>query len=422
MKYWFLSLILILTLGAHAQFEKYFQDKSLRFDYYHTGNDTAEVYSFDEMIVEPYWGGSKTNLIDTMGYGKYYFKVFDEKTNQLIYSRGYCTLFGEWQTSDEARKTWRTISETVVFPFPKAAVRLEFYSRNRDGEFEKKFVYHVNPFDYFIHRDREMVYPSFDVMVNGNPANKVDIVILPEGYTEEQMGKFINDCNKFQNALFSFSPYKENMNKFNVRAVLAPSKESGADIPATMDWKNTILNSGFYTFNSERYLMTYDNKSVRSLAANVPYDQIYILVNTKKYGGGSIYNLYSVCVMNNGFSAKIMVHEFGHGFAGLGDEYYNASTGYNNFYNLKVEPWEPNLTTLVNFDKKWKDMVKKRTPIPTPYTEKYKNKVGVFEGGGYEAKGVYRPMEDCLMRTFDGDQFCPVCTKAIEDMIDFYTE
>jgi len=422
MRHWFLIFILFLSLGSYAQFNKYFKDKALRLDYYHTGNDKEEVYSYDEMIIEPYWGGSKTNLIDTLEYGKYYFKVYDEKSNELIYSRGYSTLFGEWQTSDEARETWRTVSESVVFPFPRDFTRVEFYSRNRDGEFEKKFEYRINPFDYFIKRDKSLVYPSFDVIVNGDPANKVDIVILPEGYTAEEMGKFIDDCTKFKEGLFSFAPFTENKDKFNIRAILAPSEESGADIPANITWKNTILNTSFYTFNSERYLMTYDNKSVRSLAANVPYDQIYILVNTRKYGGGAIYNHYNLSVMKNGFSAKIVVHEFGHGFAGLGDEYYNSETGYNEFYNLEVEPWEPNLTTLVDFDSKWKHMLKKRTPIPTPNKEKYYKKIGVFEGGGYEAKGVYRPMIDCMMKTFDGNIFCPVCSKAIQDMIDFYAE
>lgn len=422
MRHWLFSIILFLSIGSYAQFDKYFQDKTLRMDYYHTGNDKEEIYSFDELIIEPYWGGSKTNLIDTFEYGKYYFKIYHEKTNELIYSRGYSTLFGEWQTSDEAKETWRTVSETIVFPYPKDFVRVEFYSRNRNGEFEKKFEYRINPFDYFIKRDRRMVYSSFDVMVNGDPSRSVDIVILPEGYTVEEMGKFINDCNIFKEGLFSFSPYAENRKKFNIRAVLAPSEESGVDIPANMTWKNTVLNASFYTLNSERYLMTYDNKSVRSLAANAPYDQIYILVNTKKYGGGAIYNHYNLSVTKNGFSAKIIVHEFGHGFAGLGDEYYNSETGYNEFYNLEAEPWEPNLTTLVDFDSKWKYMLKKKTPIPTPNEEKYYKKVGVFEGGGYVSKGVYRPMIDCLMKTFDGTTFCPVCAGSIQKMIDFYSE
>lgn len=420
MRHFIISILILLSINGTAQFDNYFIDKALRIDYYHTGSDKEEVYSFDEMIIEPYWGGSKTNLIDTFEYGKYYFKVYDEKTNKLIYSRGYSTLFGEWQTSNEAMKTWRTLSETIVLPLPKNSVRVEFYSRNWDGELELKFEYHLNPLNYFIKQDRQLIYPAFDVMVNGDPDKKVDIVILPEGYSSDEMGKFIEDCNTFKNGLFSFSPFKENKKKFNIRAILAPSSESGADIPADTVWKNTLLNASFYTFNSERYLMTYDNKSVRSLAANAPYDQIYILVNTDKYGGGAIYNHYNLSVMKNGFSAKIIVHEFGHGFAGLGDEYYNSSTGYNEFYNLDIEPWEPNLTTLVDFDRKWESKLKKRIPIPTPNEEKYLKKIGVFEGGGYEAKGVYRPMFDCLMKTFDGDEFCPVCSESIQKMIDFY--
>jgi len=422
MRHCLFLLLSIISLSSFAQFEKYFEDKALRLDYYHTGNDKEEIYSFDEMTIEPFWGGSKTNLIDTFEFGKYYFKVYSEKNDELIYSRGYSTLFGEWQTSDEAKETWRTVSESIVFPLPKDSVRVAFYSRNRKGEFEKKFEYHLDPFSYFIKRDRTMVYPTFDVMVHGIPENKVDIIILPEGYTPEEMGKFIEDCHAFKEGLFAYSPYTENIKKFNIRAVLAPSAESGSDIPADQIWKRTILNSSFYTFDSERYLMTYDNKSVRALAANAPYDQIYILVNTSKYGGGAIYNHYNLSVVKNGLSAKIIVHEFGHGFAGLGDEYYESSTGYNEFYNLEAEPWEPNLTTLVDFESKWKHMLTKKTPIPTPNNEKYIDKIGVFEGGGYVAKGVYRPMVDCLMKTFDGEVFCPVCSASIQKMIDFYSE
>lgn len=422
MRDWLFIFLSFISLSGFAQFEKYFEDKALRLDYYHTGNDQEEIYSFDEMTIEPFWGGSKTNLIDTFEYGKYYFKVYSEKTEELIYSRGYSTLFGEWQTSDEAKETWRTVSESIVIPFPKDSVRVAFFSRNWEGEFEKKFEYHVDPFSYFIKRDRTLVYPTFDVMIHGDPEKKVDIIILPEGYQAEEMGKFIKDCKTFKEGLFAFSPFTENKEKFNIRAVLAPSAESGSDIPADTIWKRTILNSSFYTFDSERYLMTYDNKSVRALAANAPYDQIYILVNTDKYGGGAIYNHYNLSVTKNGLSAKIIVHEFGHGFAGLGDEYYESSTGYNEFYNLNAEPWESNLTTLVDFESKWKYKLKKKTPIPTPNDEKYSKKIGVFEGGGYVAKGVYRPMVDCLMKTFNGNDFCPVCAESIQGMIDFYTK
>ena len=415
-------LLVLLSLSAYAQFDRYFENKGLRLGYYHSGNDSSEFYSFDELIEEPYWGGSKVNLVDTFNYGNYYVKVFNLKNDSLLYSRGYSSLFREWQTTAEAKKTSRTFSESVLIPYPKEDVRIELYSRNWKGVFIKKFSYRIDTGDYFIKHDRRLVYPSFDVQISGDPANKVDIVLLPEGYTKQEMGKFIADCRKFVNDFFTFAPYTDNRDKFNFRAVLAPSKDSGTDIPARHIWKNTILNTSYYTFDSERYLMTMDYKSVCDLAVNAPYDQIYILVNSKKYGGGAIYNYYNVSVNSNRQSAKILIHEFGHGFAGLADEYYDNSTSYGTFYNLNIEPWEPNISTLKHFDKKWKHLVKKHTPIPTPATKKYINTVGAFEGGGYEPKGMYRPMQDCMMKTFNGNQFCPACREAIQKMIDFYTK
>jgi hypothetical protein len=362
------------------------------------------------------------NLIDTFNYGNYYVKIVNIENDSVLYSRGYSSLFGEWQTTDEAKETWRTLSESVTFPYPRYPVRIELYSRSWKGEFVKKFDYVVNPDNYFIKKDRRKIYPFYNVFISGDAAVKVDVVILPEGYSKEELGLFIEDCNKFVADFFAFAPYTNNQERFNIRAVLAPSDESGVDILADTVWKNTIMNLGYYTFDSERYLMTFDNKSVRDLAANVPYDQIYILVNSDKYGGGAIYNYYNVSVNSNEKSAKILIHEFGHGFAGLADEYYDNSTSYGDFYNLKVEPWEPNITTLIDFESKWKYLVKKKTPIPTPQTKKYKTVVGAFEGGGYEPKGMYRPMQDCLMKTFNGDDFCPACQESIQRMIDFYSE
>jgi hypothetical protein len=260
------------------------------------------------------------------------------------------------------------------------------------------------------------------VLINGTADKKVDIVILPEGYCEPELGQFISDCKKFAETLFTAEPYSKYNDRFNIRGVLAPSTDSGTDIPADTTWKRTLMNTSFYTFDSERYCMTYDNKSVRDLAANTPYDQIYILVNSAKYGGGAIFNDYSVSVNSNLHAAKIFVHEFGHGFAGLADEYYTDEVAYSDFYPLDVEPWEPNLTTLVNFKVKWMDMLEKDQSIPTPSEEKLFSKPGVFEGGGYTAKGVYRPAHDCLMNTFKGDEFCQVCKRAIERMILFYSE
>lgn len=422
-KKFLLLFTFICTWSAlSAQFDRFFHDRTLRIDYVHAGNHDSEFYYFDEMLEEPFLGGSKINLIDTLRYGEYFFEVVDLAMDSVIYSRGYGSLFSEWQTTAEAKLTTKAFTETVVFPFPKHDVRVDFYSRNNKGEFEKKFEYVVDVKSYFIRKERRLEYPSFDVHLSGEPAKMVDVLILPEGYTKDEMEVFVNDCREFAKHLFSFEPYSANSYKFNIRGVLAPSPEPGCDIPADNIWRKTLLNASFYTFDSERYCMTPDNKSVRDMAANAPYDQIYILVNHKKYGGGAIYNYYSMSVNSNSYAAKIFIHEFGHGFAGLGDEYYNSEVAYSDFYPLDVEPWEQNITTLVDFENKWKDMIDPGTPIPTPATEEYTNVTGVFEGGGYAAKGIYRPSIDCLMHTFTGTVFCAPCNKAIQQMIDFYAE
>ncbi|MEO8399043.1 MAG: M64 family metallopeptidase, partial [Ignavibacteriaceae bacterium] len=214
----------------------------------------------------------------------------------------------------------------------------------------------------------------------------------------------------------------ENKNKFNILGIEAPSEESGTDIPPKNIWKKTLFMTKFYTFDLDRYLMTIDNKDIRDAASNVPYDQIVLLVNTEMYGGGAIYNHYSVAVSDNNYSEYIFIHEFGHGFASLGDEYYDSDVAYKDFYSSDVEPLDPNLTTLVNFDSKWKDLVDPSTPIPTPVEDKYIDKVGAFEGGGYVEKGVYRPAYDCTMKSISINNFCPVCKRAIQQMIDFYSE
>ncbi|MCF8369271.1 MAG: IgA Peptidase M64 [Bacteroidales bacterium] len=422
MKKLILVTVLLITIKTFAGFNNYFQLKTLRIDYIHAGNSEQEFYYLDNVKTEPYWGGSLVNLIDTFNYGEYFFKVFDTEKDSLIYSRGYSTLFGEWQTTLEAKKTSRGFVESVVMPLPRRKAKIILYSRDKKGHFQERFSYDFDPANYFVSPEKTNEYPYFDAHISGGTDTCVDIVILPEGYTQEEMGLFISDCIDFTDKLFSFEPYSSHKEHFNIRGVLAPSKGSGSDIPADSIWTQTLLGTSFYTFDSERYCMTSDYKSVRDLAANAPYDQIYILVNAEKYGGGAIYNYYSVSVNSNIHAAKIFIHEFGHGFAGLGDEYYNSEVAYSDFYPMDVQPWEPNLTTLVDFDSKWSTLLDGSVPVPTPPDSIYLNQTGVFEGGGYASKGVYRPAHDCLMNTFRKDKFCEVCTISIEKMIRFYTQ
>lgn len=418
-----LLIAILVTLGfsSSAQFSKYFYNKTLRIDYVHTGNATSDAYAIDELIEEPFWGGSKVNLVNAMDYGNYKVTVQDIESGTVIYKHNYSSLFSEWQTTGEAKETFRAYPENVVIPYPRKPVMVDFYNRTRNNEWILKFSYKLDPSSYFIKKERRHEYPSFVINQAGDPSVCLDIVFIPEGYTADEMEKFKADCNRLSDFLLKCNPFDEYKNKINIVGVLAPSIESGADIPGKGVWKKTILNSSFYTFDIDRYLTTYDMKSVRDVAANVPYDQICIVANSQVYGGGGIYNHYALFTSDNPYANYVFVHEFGHSFAGLGDEYYNSEVAYEDFYNLKVEPWEPNLTTLVDFDAKWKSMVTPGAPIPTPASEKDKYAVGAYEGGGYMTKGVYRPAHDCTMKSLSYNNFCPVCKKAIRDMLETYT-
>lgn len=415
-----LFLFISYSLLAQVNFNEYFIDKQLRLDYFHSGNSKEDFYTFDELIEEPYWGGSNTNLIDTIEYGNFMFYVFDHKSNQLIYSRGYSSLFQEWQTTEEAKKISRSYTETLVFPYPKDSVRVEIHDRDEKNNFVKRYELIVDPNSYFVKKERPNKSVNFKVHYSGNSAEKLDIVFIPEGYSKSEKDKFHSDCKKFTEYLFDYEPFSEYQDLINVWGIDAYSEDSGVDVPGDSVWKNTIVNSSFYTFDSERYLMTTDMKSVRNYASNAPYDQIYILANTEKYGGGAIYNYYSITAVDHRSSKQVFIHELGHGLAGLADE-YGADATYNEFYPLDVEPWEPNVTTLVNFESKWKNLLSEDSEIPTSIDGKDELEIGVFEGAGYVAKGVYRSTPNSIMRAFSSNEFNEVSKQAIKRIIRFYS-
>jgi hypothetical protein len=422
MKRKLLVIILVFPMLAVGQdvFNRYFINKSLRFDFCLGGNaGETNVYP-KQMKEEPYWAGSHINLIDTFNYGTYRVRVFDESSGSLLFSRGFCSLFHEWQTTAEAKKVDRIFYHSVVFPYPQKNVRLEIYRRQWNGEFTNIYTTIIDPEDYFILHESSPDFEHISIMHNGDPRHKVDIVILPEGYTRNEMDKFIEDARRVTGYLFEEEPFKSEKLKFNINAVLVPSNDSGTDVPGENIYKNTYFNSTLYTFDISRYLTTSDLEKICDVAGVVPYDQIYLLVNTERYGGGGFYNFLNICSSDNRLTNDVFIHEFGHGFAGLGDEYYTSEVAYEDFYNLEIEPWEPNLTTLKDFDKKWKSMIADSIPIPTPREERYNNSVGVFEGGGYMAKGIYSPYTNCRMKSNTAEYFCPVCQQAIREMIDFH--
>ncbi len=424
MKKVLLIFLLIIAKEASAQinFETYFLPKTLRLDYTTAGNsDTSEIF-FEQLKEEPYWGGSKRNLVDIFNYGDYNLQVFDSTGKVLIYSRGFSSLFREWIDTDEAKKISRSYYGSVVMPFPKNKILIKIQNRNRKHVFYTVYELVVDPANYLINKEPVNRYKTEKILDSGNPEVKLDVVVLPEGYTAEEMAKFKTDVNRFIGYFFKVSPFKENKSNINFWTVMAPSAESGTDIPGENIWKNTVLNTHFYTFVMERYLTTRDVKQIRDLAAHVPYDQVYILVNSAKYGGGGIYNYYNLCTSDNQYSEEVFTHEFGHAFAALGDEYEYGYEKAEDIYDMSVEPWQINLTNLVDFGSKWKNLVESKTPVPTPAIDQHKKSLGAFEGAGYVKKRIYRPVFDCKMRSNATKDFCPVCYNAVLKMLKFYSE
>jgi len=416
-----LSLILCVPAFAQIDFNKYFENKTLRIDFALSGNAQTQSAAIIQLREEPVWGGPIKNLIDKFNYGGYYVNIYDKGSNKLIYSRGFNTLFEEWRTTKEAETETQSWTNCAVTPFPKSKVVVELTARDKkDMQFHSLLKMDVDPASIFIDRGKLKENKIYQIQNNGDSNEKVDLVFIAEGYTADQQEKFVADAKRFTEALFATSPYTSHRSDFNVWAVELVSEESGTDISGKGVFKNTALNTGYYTFGLDRYLTTRDIKSIRDAVWNVPCDAIFLLINASTYGGGGMYNFYAGGTADNERTPMVFTHEFGHSFAGLADEYFSSTVAYQDFYNLKYEPWEPNITTLVNFESKWKDLLPAGTPIPTPLTGQYKDKVGVFEGGGYISKGIYRPMDHCMMR--DYAPFCPACSRAIVRMIDFLSD
>lgn len=418
-----LCAIFSTKVNAQVSYSDYFTGKQLRIDFQLAGDYTSQHIFIDKYSEEPTWAGTRTNLVTPFDYGEYQVRVFDKASGKEIYRYGFSTLFQEWRTTAEAKSLPRSYPQVVTMPYPKAPVAVEFFERIKtSGQWQSMLKTDIDPTSIFISKETKTSYPRIKVLDNGPSENKVDLTIIAEGYTKDQMEKFIGDVRFMISYMFEREPYKSRKNDFNVWAVMSPSETEGPDNPGTNYWSKTPVASTFYTFGTERYLTTNDYKAIRDVTWDVPTDAIFILVNTVKYGGGGIYNYYAMASSDNKFKGEVMIHEFGHSFAGLGDEYFDSETAYEDFYNTKVEPWEPNLTTLVNFDAKWKKMLPVNTPIPTPVDPSQPRKLGVYEGGGYMSKGIYRPIDKCQMRVNTKDGFCPVCQDAISRAIDYFVK
>jgi hypothetical protein len=442
--------------------------RTMRFDYFHSGNAKEERFSWGRVVLEPLeWPGNPGHPLDDLNLGKYFFEVRDAANGRPLYSRGFASIYGEWETTQEAKTIDRTFEESVRFPAPDAPVTVVIEKRDATNAFREIWRATIDPKGMFVDPSVPPApAPLVALQKSGDPAAKVDLLILGDGYTRDEEAKYEKDARRLVEMLFSTSPFKEHRSDFNVWGLCPPAAESGISRPSTGVHRRNPVGSTYDAFGSERYVLTFDNRAFREIAQFAPYEFVEILVNGNTYGGGGIFNLYSTVAADSVWSPYVFVHEFGHHFSGLADEYYTSDVAYE-ASGERVEPWEPNATAMKDPSAlKWKDLVSPGTPLPTPWkkvefearsheiqakrkairaanrpeaemdalfraereeetkllgTDRHSGKVGAFEGADYEAKGYYRPQEDCIMFTRDDVGFCAVCRRALERVIGLYT-
>lgn len=440
---------------------------TMRLDYWHTGKAGEQVFSVDRVVIEPLpWPGNLGKTIDDSNLGLYRFEVRDRASGRLLYSRGFASIYGEWVTTEEARTVHRTFHESLRFPAPTAPVTVIVKERDPHNEFRPVWTSEIDPADKYIDRSHPPApAPVITIEQNGDPATRVDLLFLGEGYTTQESAKCEKDIRRLTDGLFAVTPFKERRQDFNVWAICAASPQSGVSHPSIGQYRRTLFDSTFDVFGTERYALSFNNRSIREMASFAPYEFLGIVMNEKQYGNGGIFGQYASVSIDYPNAIPVFVHEFGHHFAGLGDEYYfNANVAYAPVEN-KIEPWEPNITALLDPKTlKWKNLVEPGTPLPTPWpksqyessvveaqnkakqmradqrpeaeitaavrelrkkTEQalssgpYANKVGAFEGANYETKGYYRSQQRCIM--ISGPAFCAACRQALEKVMDMYT-
>ena len=416
---------LCLCLGAvKAQtFEHYFTDRTLRVDYLFTGNAERQTICVDELSSLPRWAGRRHHLSELPLAGNGQIEMKDAADGTVIYRTSFSALFQEWLETDEARTTAKGFENTFLLPFPRRAVSVEVTLFDSHRQVRARLQHRVDPEDILIRRKGEThVCPHRYLLKSGQADRCIDVAIVAEGYTEAEMDIFYRDAQTACESLFGHEPFRSMKERFNVVAVASPSKDSGVSIPRLSEWRSTAFGSHFSTFYSDRYLTTSHLKTLHDALAGIDYEHIIVLANTDEYGGGGIYNSYTLTTAHHKDFRPVVVHEFGHSFGGLADEYFYDEDVMNDTYPTDVEPWEQNVTTRVDFASKWQDMIPEGTPLPTPADNFNMHEVGLYEGAAYSARGLYRASYNCRMRTNEYPAFCPVCQRALRRLIEFYTE
>lgn len=417
-------LCLIAVASTRAQvFADHFADKTLRVDYIFNGNASGQAICLDGLSALPTWTGRKHHLAELPLQGNGQIVMRNAASGKTIYTTSFSSLFQEWLETDEARNVTKGFENTFLLPYPLQPVEIEITLLDPRRNVRASMKHIVHPNDVLIEqKGNSHITPHKYLLHNDSPEKCIDVAILAEGYTLQEIQTFYEDADIACKSIFDHEPFKSMKKRFNVVAVASPSTDSGVSVPRLNEWKHTAFGSHFSTFYSDRYLTTSRVKAIHDALAGIPYEHIIILANTEEYGGGGIYNSYTLTTAHHPMFRPVVVHEFGHSFGGLADEYFYDNDVMTDTYPLDIEPWEQNISTQVDFAAKWKDMLSENTPVPTPAEVSENYPTGVYEGGGYSAKGIFRPAENCRMRTNEYPAFCPVCQRALRRIIEFYTE
>lgn len=417
-------LCLIAVSSTRAQvFADHFADKTLRVDYIFNGNASGQAICLDGLSALPTWAGRKHHLAELPLQGNGQIIMRNAASGKTIYTTSFSSLFQEWLETDEARNVTKGFENTFLLPYPLQPVEIEITLLDPRCNVRASMKHIVHPNDVLIEqKGNSHITPHKYLLHNDSPEKCIDVAILAEGYTLQEMQTFYEDADIACKSIFDHEPFKSMKKRFNVVAVASPSTDSGVSVPRLNEWKHTAFGSHFSTFYSDRYLTTSRVKAIHDALAGIPYEHIIILANTEEYGGGGIYNSYTLTTAHHPMFRPVVVHEFGHSFGGLADEYFYDNDVMTDTYPLDIEPWEQNISTQVDFAAKWKNMLSENTPVPTPAEVSENYPTGVYEGGGYSAKGIFRPAENCRMRTNEYPAFCPVCQRALRRIIEFYTE
>ena len=417
-------LCLIAVASTRAQvFADHFADKTLRVDYIFNGNASGQAICLDGLSALPTWAGRKHHLAELPLQGNGQIVMRNAASGKTIYTTSFSSLFQEWLETDEARNVTKGFENTFLLPYPLQPVEIEITLLDPRRNVRASMKHIVHPNDVLIEqKGNSHITPHKYLLHNDSPEKCIDVAILAEGYTLQEIQTFYEDADIACKSIFDHEPFKSMKKRFNVVAVASPSTDSGVSVPRLNEWKHTAFGSHFSTFYSDRYLTTSRVKAIHDALAGIPYEHIIILANTEEYGGGGIYNSYTLTTAHHPMFRPVVVHEFGHSFGGLADEYFYDNDVMTDTYPLDTEPWEQNISTQVDFAAKWKDMLSENTPVPTPAEVSENYPTGVYEGGGYSAKGIFRPAENCRMRTNEYPAFCPVCQRALRRIIEFYTE